>query len=179
MRIPIGAIAVLAIFLGSACADPYRLRCSKWWSQFLQQSAEAREAEFSRHELSLQYEIFSCGMHTEPPLLEYKKWLARRGPPAAAFLQTKLTESLDDEAVVNIIEVLSYMQRWNYYDVVADQRLMQVLRQSVSKIRDDSWKKMASRELERIGKLPSRGNTSTQTDSDKMEGIRKDRGDKE
>jgi len=113
-------------------------QCLTWVTTFFQKPDKEQEAEFRQYALEQQYALFLCGnqvMH--PPAMYLMVPFAMGGKRVVGFLQSKLAQATEDLTIRDIVLVLEEVQRQKTYDVAGDRDLMQLITDSVARIKDD------------------------------------------
>ena len=143
MRNIIYTFALLICVLGLGCSD-----VSKECLDFFSQPVEQAEGKFKTYPIEKQFDLFSCGMRMEPPVLWPAADLADRGDPAIPFLLDRLRKERDELSQDDIIFVFELMASKGYLD--NKPFIMDDLTQIVSKMKHPSVKNLSQEKLRRI-----------------------------
>ena len=75
---------------------------------------------------------------------------AMGGKRVVDFLQGKLAQATDDLTMRDIVLVLNEVHRQKTYNVAGDRDLMQLITDSVARIKDDNWRRMTEQMVREI-----------------------------
>jgi hypothetical protein len=148
------AFFIAAAFLGCQSCTASK-HCSPLAEDFIHKPSTEQTAEFGRHTLDEQYDIYICGTQVaHPPLLSLAGLFAQDGQSAVGFLKDKLAQAKDDDTIQDLILVFVEMSRQNTYNVSRDQELVGLLKESANRMKDAGWRKFTLGKLEEIKSLP-------------------------
>jgi|ERR1700678_4335814 hypothetical protein len=138
-------------FLG-CCILIVACRSHKLEKEFFFNNPPATRVErMKQYSLGDQYRIFRYGSDKfEPPIMGLAKPIAEKGKTVIPFLLEKLRPQPDDITVRDVLTVFETMNTIRSYDVKSDRVVMDALRSSVSAMKDEGWRNVASQKLQRI-----------------------------
>jgi hypothetical protein len=134
------SLSGIMIFLLGACtghssqqSTDLLAACPQLAETYFAQPLERMIQDFTSEDLDHQNQIYICGnQFVRPPALYLAAPFASQGSKAAAFLKYKIQNTLvSDLDLRDILQVFVEMERQQTYDVIADRRLMDLLRSRV------------------------------------------------
>jgi len=147
------ALVLLALLSSAGCGTASALKdeCRPLMQTFFQMPLKERIEKISSYELEGQYRIFICGnqvMH--PPAIYLAGPIAQQGAPAATLLKAKLANAKDDLTIRDIVLVFTEMKRRNSYNFSDDPALATLISDSIQKMQDKDWKRLAKDNFDEI-----------------------------
>jgi len=108
-----------------------------------------------QYSLGDQFKIFRYGVESvEPPLMGLADPIAERGVSAVPFLLNQLNSNPDDAITEDVLLIFERMAFSKSYDVKSDAPLMATLEARIFAVKDDEWRKICSKQFERIRHAP-------------------------
>jgi hypothetical protein len=108
-------------------------------------------AAFSTYSFDEQYAIYIYGNQIRhPPAMYLAKPFGGEGLKVLVQLSSRLMKAESDATIRDVVLVFSEMSSQMAYDVAGDSQLMQLLSQSVARMKSDSWKAISEKELRSI-----------------------------
>lgn len=118
---------------------------------FFKQPLANRVERLRSYPLADQYKIFRYGNdRKEPPFMDLADPIAEQGAKAVPFLLDQLNSESHDIAVRDILLIFETMATSKSYDVKSDSVLMNALSSKVSAMKDEEWKSICLKMLQRI-----------------------------
>jgi hypothetical protein len=154
IRVLVAALALGTCACRTTAAETVLRECPNLAKTFFAKPTRQTIAEFTSHDLEMQYTIYLCGnQYMHPPTLHLAVPFASGGEKSALFLRQKLAGKTDDLTTHDIVRVFVEMQRQRTYAVKGDASLMVLLREKVQAIRDPYWKGNAESMLAKLDQL--------------------------
>jgi hypothetical protein len=145
---------LLSLLIGTGCSPEMRVgdyECSQLTAYFRGQPYNVRMAQFAAADLEKQYAIYICGNQwLHPPELELADAFARGGGKVVRLLKSKLSPTIDDVTIRDVVMVLAQMSRQRTYDVAGDSELMRTIDKRVLAMKSPYWKSIVKEDLREI-----------------------------
>jgi DNA topoisomerase IA len=115
---------------------------------FYAKSLKERISTFPRYSFDDQYAIYLFGNQVQhPPAIYLADPFAARGQSIVLALSDRLKAATYDLTIRDIVMVFSAMSRDKTYNVVGDERLMKLLRESAKRMKKSGWKQIVEKEI--------------------------------
>ena len=126
-------------------------QCDKWIKTFFKMPLKEQIDKFGSYTLDEQYSIYICGNEVvHPPAMYLATSFARNGKAVVKLLKIKLSETIDDLTIRDIVLVFSEMKKQKTYNVLEDSALMKLLRNKVATMQNEDWRKIVEEMMNEI-----------------------------